>query len=63
MTKKQAEAMIKLFHKCVEMGKGSFTILDQEDMSKTFSIAANRLTKVCMNVIIAIMLITENSLV
>lgn len=46
MTKKQTNAMIKLFHKCIEMGNGSFTILDQEDLASTFDIAANRLTKV-----------------
>ena len=46
MTRKQTDAMIKLFHKCIEMGEGSFTISNHKDMEDTLKVAANRLTKV-----------------
>ena len=46
MTRKQMDAMIKLFRRCLEEGKGSFTIKDHKDLKSTFKIAASRLTKV-----------------
>lgn len=46
MTKAQVEQMIKLVHKCIEKGNGSFTISNHKDMSDMFDIASNRLTKV-----------------
>lgn len=46
MTKGQTNAMIKLFHRCLKKGEGSFTILNRKDMEDTFKVAANRLTKV-----------------
>ena len=30
--RKQVDAMIKLFHKCIEIGEGSFTISGHKDM-------------------------------
>ena len=46
MTRKQMDAMIKLFHKCIKMGEGCFTISNYKDMEDTLKVAANRLTKV-----------------
>lgn len=46
MTRKQMDAMIKLFHKCIEIGEGGFTISGHKDMEDTLKVAANRLTKV-----------------
>ena len=45
MTRGQVNAMIKLFHKCIEEG-GSFTIKNHKDMADTFEKASNRLAKV-----------------
>ena len=46
MTRGQVDALIKLFHKCIKKGEGSFTISKHKDMADKFKIAANRLTKV-----------------
>jgi hypothetical protein len=46
MTKGQADALIKLFHKCIK-GEGMFTILSHTDMADKFKAAGGRLTKVC----------------
>ncbi|KAF9784401.1 hypothetical protein BJ322DRAFT_1194914 [Thelephora terrestris] len=45
MTRGQVDALIKLFHRCINKGQGSFTISNHKDMADTFKIAANRLTK------------------
>lgn len=41
MTRGQIDAMIKLFHRCIEKGEGNFTISNHKDMMDTFKIAAN----------------------
>ena len=56
MTRGQVAALIKLFHKCINKGEGSFTISKHKDMADKFKIASNRLTKVlsklygCLNI-------------
>jgi hypothetical protein len=45
MTRKQSNALIKLFHRCIK-GEGKFTISSHGDMANKFKAAANRLTKV-----------------
>jgi hypothetical protein len=50
MTRKQVDALIKLFHRCIKKGEGSFTISSHKNMADTFKIAANRLTKVWKSV-------------
>ena len=34
----QVDAMIKLFHKCIEIGEGSFTISGHKDMEDTLKV-------------------------
>ena len=46
MTRGQVNAMIKLFHRCIEGGEGSFTLLNHKDMADTLELASNRLAKV-----------------
>ena len=50
MTRGQVDALIKLFHKCINKGEGSFTISNHKAMADTFKIASNRLTKVSSKV-------------
>jgi hypothetical protein len=45
LSKGQIDALVKLFHKCIK-GDGKFTISSHKNMSDTFNIASNRLTKV-----------------
>ena len=45
VTKKQAKALIKLFHKCIK-GGGNFTISKYKDMEDTLKLASNQLAKV-----------------
>ena len=46
MTRAQTDAMIKLFHRCIKEGEGSFTLLNHKDLADTFMVASNRLAKV-----------------
>ena len=48
MPKAQINALISLFHKCIEKGKGSLTFLNHSEMQKTLDIASERLPKVCL---------------
>ena len=50
MTRGQVNALIKLFHKCINKGEGSFTISSHKDMADKFKVASNRLTKVLSEV-------------
>lgn len=50
MTRAQTDAMIKLFHRCIKEGEGSFTLLNHKDMADTFRVASNRLAKVCYGI-------------
>ena len=47
MSKKQVNSLIKLFHKCIKDGEGSFTLSNHEDMHKKLGVASERLPKVC----------------
>jgi hypothetical protein len=48
MSKAQTNAMIRLFHKCIEDGKGCFTLSSHDEMQETLSVASERLPKVCL---------------
>lgn len=47
MTKAQIDATINLLHRCIDKGKGSFTLSNHQEMRKTLKTAAERLPKVC----------------
>ena len=48
MTKAQINATIDLLHKCIDKGKGSFTLSSHDDMRRTLKVASERLPKVCL---------------
>lgn len=47
MTKGQINALIRLFHQCIENGKDSFTLSGYNEMHETLKVASERLPKVC----------------
>ena len=46
MSKKQINALIRLFQKCINIGKESFTFSNYDDMHRTLALASERLPKV-----------------
>lgn len=46
MSRDQINALIRLFRKCLEIGKESFTFLNYDDMHNTQTLASERLPKV-----------------
>ena len=46
MTKSQVDATIDLLHRCIDKGKGSFTLSNHEEMRRTLKVASDRLPKV-----------------
>ena len=46
MSKKQIDALIHLFRKCIDIGKESFTFSNYNDMHRTLMLASERLPKV-----------------
>lgn len=46
MTKAQIDATIGLLHRCIDKGKGSFTLSNHDEMRKTLKVASDRLPKV-----------------
>lgn len=47
MTKTQVNATIGLLHRCIDKGKGSFTLSNFDEMRETLKVASDRLPKVC----------------
>lgn len=48
MSQAQVNTLIDLFHRCIESGKGSFTLSSHNGMYKTLEVASERLPKVCL---------------
>ena len=48
MSKAQANALIHLFHQCIEGGKDSFTISSHDEMRDTLKVASERLPNVSL---------------
>ena len=51
MTKAQINATIDLLHKCIDKGKGSFTLSSHNEMRQTLKVALERLPKVCLGLL------------
>ena len=51
MPKGQVNALIRLFHKCIENGRESFTFSNYNEMQKTLAVASERLPKVFLQTI------------
>ena len=47
MSKAKVNALIKLFHKCIEKGRECFTLSNYKEMEETFAVASEQLAKVC----------------
>ena len=46
-TKTQVNATIGLLHRCIDKGKGSFTLSNFDEMCETLKVASDQLPKVC----------------